>query len=434
MVFEEIQNHVQKYNQKPNSGVLHVALTSRADLFENDFKAASDLIDQIAADTEESPEDWLVDETEKFCQERALHNAVLESIHIMDGKGKDQKQKGAIPQLLTEALSVSFDPNVGHDYLDDSDKRYEFYHKKQKKIPFDLDFFNQITNGGLPDKTLTVILAGTNVGKSLIMCHFAASALSQHKNVLYITLEMSEEKISQRIDANLMDVTLDDLLALPKEIYERKMNAIKSKVKGKLIVKEYPTACASTAHFRNLLNELNLKRQFKPDIVFVDYINLCTSARVKAGHNVNSYTLIKSIAEELRGLAVEYKFPLVSATQTTRAGFGSSDPGLEDTSESFGLPATADLMFAAIANEEMDKLNQIVIKQLKNRDNDVSKNRRFVIGINKAKMKLYDIKPDQQNLVDSGQEPDEPLNRFGDHESPSIHGPGDRYEKFRTLG
>jgi replicative DNA helicase len=321
---------------------------------------------------------------------------------------------------------VSFDPNIGHDYFADADKRYEFYHRKAKKYPFDLDYFNRITGGGLEPKTLSIILAGVNCGKSLMMCHFAAGFLSQHLNVLYITLEMCEERITQRIEANLMDITIDDLNLLPKDMFDKRINTLRNKYKGELIVHEYPTACASVDHFRALLQELAMKKKFRPDVVFVDYINLCQSARVKQGNNVNSYTLIKSIAEELRGLAVEFGFPIVSATQLTRSGFDSSDPGLTDTSESFGLPATADLMFAITTSEELDKLGQIAIKQLKNRDNDVTKNKRFVIGINRSKMKLYDVPENQQNLMDS--EPDEvghrskgaydkfrvdsPLNRF----------------------
>lgn len=381
---------------------IQISLESRDNVFEDDFKESSNLLTELDKDTTDSNIDWLVEITEKFCQEKALHGAILESINILDDKeGKKQtKGKGAIPKILSDALGVSFDPNVGHDYIEDASQRFDFYHRTEKKIPFDLEYFNLITKGGIPPKTLTIILAGTNVGKSLMMCHFASSALSQGYNVLYVTMEMSEERIASRIDANLLDVTMDDLALMPKENYDRKIARLKQSVKGKLIVKEYPTASASSVNFRNLFNELALKKHFIPDIVFIDYLNICCSSRIKQGNNVNSYTYIKAIAEELRGLAVEFKLPIVSATQTTRSGYTSSDPGLEDTSESFGLPATADLMFAAVTGEELEKLNQLMIKQLKNRDNDVTKHKRFIIGIDRSKMRLYDVEESQQNLAD----------------------------------
>ena len=337
------------------------------------------------------------------------------SISILDGKDKTN-DKGAIPKILSDALAISFDTTVGHDYLQDSDERYEFYHRKEERIPFDLDIFNKITKGGLPAKTLNIALAGTGVGKSLFMCHMAAGAMVQGRNVLYITLEMAEEKIAERIDANLLNVTLDDLMELPKDLYDKKVERVKTKTTGKLIIKEYPTASASTIHFRTLLNELNLKKSFIPDIIFVDYLNICCSARIRAGSNINSYTYVKSIAEELRGLAVEYNLPIVSATQTTRSGFTSSDPGLEDTSESFGLPATADLMFALITSEDLEALGQIMVKQLKNRYNDPSYYKRFTVGVDRAKMKLYDIdQSGQMNIIDAGHD-DKPLNTFGNRD------------------
>ncbi|CAB4124306.1 41 helicase [uncultured Caudovirales phage] len=373
-------------------------------MFEEDYKNCFELIDELKADTDTTPSDWLVEQTEKFCQEKALHNAILESIQILDGKSKTDKSKGSIPQILSDALSISFDPNIGHDYIDNAAERYEFYHRKETRIPFDLDFFNRITKGGLPQKTLNIALAGTGVGKSLFMCHMAAGCLTQNLNVLYITMEMSEERIAERIDANLLNVKLDDLANLPKDIYERKISRLKENIKGKLIIKEYPTATASSIHFRNLLNELALKKHFIPHIIFIDYLNICSSARLKHGANVNSYSYIKAIAEELRGLAVEFSVPIVSATQTTRSGFTNTDPGLEDTSESFGLPATADMMFALITSEELESLNQIMVKQLKNRYNDPTLNKKFAIGIDRSKMRLYDIEESAQSgISDSGQ-------------------------------
>lgn len=352
--------------------------------------------------------EWLLDTTEKWCQERAIYNGIMQAVQILDGKD-EKHDKGAIPSILSDALGISFDPNVGHDYLDMADSRYDFYHRIEKRIPFDLTYFNKITNGGLVRKTLNIILAGTGVGKSLAMCHFAAAALQQHFNVLYITMEMAEERIAERIDANLLNLSMDDLKCLSEDMYKKRMENLKGKVKGRLIIKEYPTAAANAGHFRALLQDLKLKRNFKPDLIFIDYLNICASARIKPGANINSYTYVKAIAEELRGLAVEFDVPVVSATQTTRAGFSSTDVGLEDTSESFGLPATADLMFALISSEELDALNQIMVKQLKNRYNDPTLNKRFTVGIDRSKMRLYDLDPAaQQGLADAGQPPTSP--------------------------
>jgi archaellum biogenesis ATPase FlaH len=380
-------------------------------------KDAIQLLNELNQAKEEPTETpWLIDQTEKFCQDKAIYNAIMESVGILDNKSH-KKSKGEIPQLLSDALGVSFDNTVGHDYINDSDARYEAYHKVESRIRFDLDLFNKITKGGLPIKTLNIALAGTGVGKSLFMCHVASGCLSQGHNVLYITMEMAEEKIAERIDANLLNIDLNELHTLSKEDYERKFSALKSKTHGKLIIKEYPTASASVLHFRALLNDLAIKKNFKPDIIFIDYLNICCSARIKPGANVNSYSYIKSIAEELRGLAVENALPIVSATQTTRSGFSSSDPGLEDTSESFGLPATADFMFALVSNEELEALGQILVKQLKNRYGDPNDYKRFVLGIDRAKMRLYDAEPSAQaDIVDAGQE-DKPLNTFGNRES-----------------
>ena len=417
-VFNEITSFTEAYNNTPTVEALSIAIKEKRNLSSDEVQRCEDYLSEIEKNkSAETEVQWLVDKTEKFCQEKAIYNAVLGSISILDGKDKNH-DKGQIPKILSDALAVSFDNSVGHDYLQDSDARYEFYHRKEERIPFDLDYFNRITKGGLPAKTLNIALAGTGVGKSLFMCHVAASCMVQGKNVLYITLEMSEEKIAERIDANLLNVTIDDLMELPKDIYDKKVTRVREKTTGKLIIKEYPTASASTIHFRTLLNELNLKRSFVPDIIFVDYLNICCSARIKPGGNVNTYSYIKSIAEELRGLAVEAEVPIVSATQTTRSGFSNSDPGLEDTSESFGLPATADFMFALISNEELDSLNQILVKQLKNRYSDPSYYKRFVIGIDRSKMKLYDAEPSAQaEIADTGQVDDKPLNSFGNRES-----------------
>ena len=407
IIYGTVSDFVTKYNSLPTKEALSIELQEKK-INEEEFKETMELLDDISKDTQEHTDlGWLLDTTEKFCQDKAIYNAVVESISILDSQKSDQ-DKGVIPEILSDALSVSFDPHVGHDYLDDSDDRFEFYHRVEEKIPFDLDYFNRITKGGLPQKSLNICLAGTGVGKSLFMCHVASSCLSQNQNVLYITLEMAEEKIAERIDANLLDIAVDDLHALSKDMYDKKIENLSKTTKGKLIVKEYPTASANVNHFRALLNELNLKRSFVPDIIFVDYLNICTSSRIRQGANVNSYTYIKSIAEELRGLAVENKIPIVSATQTTRSGYSNTDVGLEDTSESFGLPATADLMFAIISTEQMEELGQIMVKQLKNRYNDPTVNRKFVIGIDRAKMKLFDVsQAAQDTLVDTGQVEDD---------------------------
>ena len=361
-------------------------------------------------DSEKSDPEWIVDTTEKWCKERAIYLALMESIKIAEGND-DKKTPNAIPNILSDALAVSFDNHIGHDYLQDYEERYEFYHKTEDKIPFDLEYFNRITKGGLPNKTLNIALAGTGVGKSLFMCHVASTCLLENKDVLYITLEMAEEKIAERIDSNLLNCDIQNLNQLPKLMFDNKITALSKKTEGKLVIKEYPTASAHCGHFKSLLNELALKKSFRPDIIFIDYLNICASSRYRAGTNVNSYSYIKSIAEELRGLAVEANVPIVSATQTTRSGFASSDIDLTDTSESFGLPATADLMFALISTEELEGLNQIMVKQLKNRYNDPTVNKRFVVGIDRAKMRLYDVEQSaQQNLSDSGQEEIEKVN------------------------
>ena len=417
-IFNEISSFTHTYNSTPTIEAVVLAVKERRNLTADEVERCETTLKEIEQTKgEESKIQWLVDKTEQFCQEKAIYNAVLGSISILDGKDKTH-EKGQIPKILSDALAVSFDSSVGHDYLENSDERYDFYHRKEERIPFDLDFFNRITKGGLPTKTLNIALAGTGVGKSLFMCHCAAGAMSQGRNVLYITMEMSEEKIAERIDANLLNVTIDDLVNLPKDLYDKKIAKLKEKIVGKLIIKEYPTASASTTHFRTLLNELNLKKSFIPDIIFIDYLNICCSSRIKAGANINSYTYVKSIAEELRGLAVEYGVPIVSATQTTRSGFNSSDPGLEDTSESFGLPATADLMFALISSEELEELGQIMVKQLKNRYNDPTMYKRFTLGVDRAKMRLYDVEQSgQDGLADAGIV-DKPINTFGDRERP----------------
>ena len=401
-VFEEIQKFVDKYSDLPNQNALEVELDSRKDLNEDDYKRVLSVVKELQKD-DNVIFDWLVQTTEDFCKDKAVYNAIVDGIAIIDGKDK-KRGVDALPSILTDALAVGFDNRVGHDYLHDTDARYEFYHKVEEKIPFDLDFFNRITKGGLPQKTLNIALAGTGVGKSLFMCHMAANCLNQGRNVLYITLEMAEERIAERIDANLMNISIDDLHELPKQMYDDKIKSIQQRTNGQLIIKEYPTASAHSNHFRGLIKELAIKKSFKPDIIFVDYLNICASSRFKVSGNVNSYMYIKAIAEELRGLAVETNVPIMSATQTTRSGFSNSDVGLEDTSESFGLPATADLMFALISNEELEELNQIAVKQLKNRYNDPTVNKRFVIGIDRAKMKLSDVEDSEQSgLADSNQ-------------------------------
>ena len=406
IIFEEISNFVDKYQKIPTQTSLEIEVGERKDLNETEHKKIVDIIKTL--NPIEVDFDWLVDHTEKFCKDKAIYNAIVDGIKIIDGKDK-KRTPDAIPEILTDALSVSFDNSVGHDYIEDAEARFDYYHRVEERIPFDLDFFNKITKGGLPPKTLNIALAGTGVGKSLFMCHVAANCLSQGKNVLYITLEMAEERIAERIDANLMNVSMEDLQSLAKQMFTDKMSKIIKKTKGKLIVKEYPTATAHSSHFRGLIKELAIKKSFRPDIIFIDYLNICASSRFKGAQNVNSYMYVKAIAEELRGLAVETNVPIMSATQTTRSGFVSTDVGLEDTSESFGLPATADLMFALISTEELEELNQICVKQLKNRYNDPTMNKRFVIGIDRAKMRLYDVEVDaQQDLVNSGQD-DEPV-------------------------
>jgi len=402
IVFEEIFNFVTQYNQLATKEVLCIEVEKRKDINEDSFKQIIHLIECL--DDVPTEFDWLVDTTEKWCRDRAIYLALMESIHIADDK-EGKKNRDSIPTILSDALAVSFDTHVGHDYLLDFEKRYESYHRKEEKIEFDLDYFNKITKGGLPNKTLNIALAGTGVGKSLFMCHVAASVLLQGRNVLYITLEMAEERIAERIDANLLNIPIQQLTELPKSMFESKVNSIAKKTQGTLIIKEYPTASAHSNHFKSLLNELALKKSFKPDIIFIDYLNICASSRFKGGSNINSYTLVKSIAEELRGLAVEANVPIVSATQTTRSGYGSSDVELTDTSESFGLPATADLMFALISTEELEGLGQILVKQLKNRYNDLTIYKRFVVGIDRSKMRLYDVEQDAQNdILDSGKE------------------------------
>ena len=402
VIFEEISSFIRQYNQLPTKRILLIEIDKRNDINEDTHRNICKIFENFSDSVVEH--DWLVNTTEKWCRDRAIYLALMESILIADGK-HTKKTRDAIPSILSDALAVSFDNHVGHDYLQDYEERYENYHKKEQKIEFDLEYFNKITKGGLPNKTLNIALAGTGVGKSLFMCHVASSVLLQGRNVLYITLEMAEEKIAERIDANLLNVNIKDICDLPKSMFETKVNNIAKKTQGTFIIKEYPTASAHSGHFKALLNELALKKSFRPDIIFVDYLNICASSRFRGGNNVNSYTLIKSIAEELRGLAVEFNVPIVSATQTTRSGYGNSDVELTDTSESFGLPATADLMFALISTEELEQLGQIMVKQLKNRYNDPTMNKRFVVGIDRTKMRLYDVDQSAQSeILDNGQE------------------------------
>ncbi len=416
LVFEEIVNYFDKYTKSPTVEALLINLdnvTSQGDAI---VKSSKQLVENIK--TDDTPLDWLIDETEKWCKDRAIYIAVMDSIEVLDEKSK--RSTGEIPDLLKDALSVSFDTHIGHDQLEDADERFEFYNTEEEKMPFDLEYFNKITKGGLPNKTLNICLAGTGVGKSLFMCHMASNCLLMGKNVLYITMEMSEERIAERIDSNVMNVPMKELPDISKKEYDKKIERIKNKTKGKLIIKEYPTAAAHVGHFRHLLQELNIKKDFRPDIIFIDYLNICASHRIRPGSGANSYTLVKSIAEELRGLAVEHDVPMVSATQTTRSGYGSTDIGLEDTSESFGLPATADLMFALITSEELEDLDQLVVKQLKNRYNDPTIFKRFVIGIDRSRMKLYDVEQEaQEELIDSVDVDDTPV--------------FDRSEKFRDF-
>ena len=412
VVYKLISKYVEEYNNTPTREVLQIELKNKEGLSETVYQQSKELVDNLSVDN--SDIQWLVDSTEKFCQEKAVYNAIMASIKILDDKSS--LDKGSIPVLLSDALGVSFDVSIGHDYFDNSDARFEFYHRREEHIPFDLDFFNKITKGGLVRKTLNVALAGTGVGKSLFMCHCAAHNLTQGKNVLYITMEMAEEKIAERIDANLLNVTVDELSILPKDAYDKKINRVKDKTVGKLIIKEYPTASAGSSHFRHLINELRIKRNFIPDIIYIDYLNICASSRIRSGSNVNSYTYVKAIAEELRGLAVEFNLPVVTATQTTRSGYGNSDVELTDTSESFGLPATADLMFALISTEELEDLSQLMVKQLKNRYSDPTIHRRFVIGIDRAKMKLYDCEQAAQDDIMQEDKPVFSRSKFGEQE------------------
>ena len=401
IIFQEISSFIQQYNKLATKEILSIEVEKRSDINDTIFAEIVDIISSFEDEVGEL--DWLIDSTEKWCRDRAIYLALMESIQLADGKD-ESKGRDAIPSILSDALSVSFDNHVGHDYLQDYEKRFESYHRKEDRIPFDLEYFNKITKGGLPNKTLNIALAGTGVGKSLFMCHVASSALIEGKNVLYITLEMAEEKIAERIDANLLNVNIQDITDLPKPMFDTKVEDLAKKTQGTLIIKEYPTASAHSGHFKSLLNELALKKSFRPDIIFVDYLNICASSRYRANGNVNSYSYIKAIAEELRGLAVEANLPIVSATQTTRSGYGSSDVELTDTSESFGLPATADLMFALISTEELEGLNQILVKQLKNRYNDPTVRKRFVVGIDRAKMRLYDCEQTAQaDMVDKGE-------------------------------
>ena len=398
-LFKEAGKFVAKYNKLPNLDAFKIEIDNSDKFNDDQYQAAMEILPNIFA-AETSDEKWLEDTTEKWCQDRAIHNAIMESISIIDGKHKSLT-KNALPDLLSKALAVSFDTNIGHDYIENVNERYEFYHEDEERIPFDIQFFNDITKGGLPNKTLNIALAGTGVGKSLFMCHCAGNVLVQGKNVLYITMEMAEERIAERIDANLLNIPLDQLQNITKDMLTSKVDEIASRTNGKLIIKEYPTGSAHTGHFRALLNELKLKKNFVPDMIFIDYLTICASSRMKGmGGAINSYTYIKAIAEELRGLAVEFDVPIVSATQTTRSGYSSSDPGLEDTSESFGLPATADLMFALVSSEELEALGQIMVKQLKNRYNDPNHKKRFAVGIDRSRMRLFDIDNPQENLID----------------------------------
>jgi len=399
-LLSKITQHADKYNKAPTRQALAIAIEEDRKISEGELPALGEWLKSEYEN--DSDAEWLLDQTEKYCKDKAIYNAIMDSIQVIDGRDKD-RGPDALPDMLSKALQVGFDNNIGHDYIENADKRYEFYHRLEEKMPFDLAMFNEITEGGLANKTLNVALAGTGVGKSLFMCHMAANAISQGKNVLYVTLEMSEERIAERIDANLMNLPIGQLKDLSKQMFEDRIEKINEKIQGRLIVKEYPTASAHAGHFKALLNELTLKRNFIPDIIFIDYLNICSSSRFRAGSSANSYTIIKSIAEELRGLAVEHDVPIVTATQTTRSGYNSSDVELTDTSESFGLPATADLMFALISTEELEKLGQIMVKQLKNRYSDPTRNKRFMIGVDRARMKLFDVEGDpQEGLQDAG--------------------------------
>ena len=399
-IFREIKEYFMKYSASPTSEALLITIDEKDNIDSQLMGDISNLLKIVGDDTEKTPYDWLLDTSEEWCKDRAIYNGVMDSIEIIRD---ESRSKGDIPEILKDALSTSFDSNIGHDFLEDYESRFDFYHTEEEKIPFDLEMMNKITKGGLPNKSLNICMAGTGVGKSLFMCHMASSCLLQGKNVLYVTMEMAEEKIAERIDANLLDISLNDLQDLPKEMYDRKIKRVRDKTKGKLIIKEYPTASAHVGHLRHLLQELSLKKDFVPDMMFIDYLNICASSRVRPGGQVNTYSYVKSIAEEMRGLAVEFDVPIMSATQTNRTGFVSTDIGLEDTSESFGLPATADFMFAVMSTEELQELDQIMIKQLKNRYNDPTYNRRFVLGIDRAKMRLYDCEQSAQDeLIDTG--------------------------------
>lgn len=412
LLYGEIFKFVEKYNNLPTKDAMLIELGQRKDINEEELNHLKDYVNQI--ENTEPDVKWLTETTEKFCKDRAVHNAVLSGIKILDGKDKKQTAE-AIPHILSDALAVSFDKSVGHDYIEDADDRFKWYHTKEKRYQFDLDYMNRITKGGVPSKTLNIALAGTGVGKSLFMCHLASSYLLQGLNVLYITLEMAEERIAERIDANLLDVTMEDLHDMPQQLYEGKITKLREKTQGQLVIKEYPTASAHSGHFKSLMNELALKKSFRPDVIFIDYLNICASSRFKGG-NISSYFYVKAIAEELRGLAVEFNVPIFSATQTTRTGYVSTDIGLEDTSESFGLPATADFMFALISNEELEALGQMKVKQLKNRYNDPSINRAFIIGVDRAKMRLYDVQQKAGEIVDANQvdEKEDAYNKFSD--------------------
>ena len=412
LLYGEVFKFVEKYNNLPTKDAILIELNSRKDINEEELNHLKDYVNSIQ--NTEADEQWLIETTEKFCKDRAVHNAVLSGIKILDKKDTKRTPE-AIPHILSEALAVSFDKSVGHDYIEDADARFKFYHTKEKRYQFDLDYMNRITKGGVPSKTLNIALAGTGVGKSLFMCHVASSYLLQGLNVLYITLEMAEERIAERIDANLLDVSMEDLHDMPKQLYEGKISKLREKTQGQLIIKEYPTASAHSGHFKSLMNELALKKSFRPDVIFIDYLNICASSRFKGG-NISSYFYVKAIAEELRGLAVEFNVPIFSATQTTRTGYVSTDIGLEDTSESFGLPATADFMFALISNEELEALGQMKVKQLKNRYNDPSVNRAFIIGVDRAKMRLYDVQQKAGDIVDANQvdEKEDAYNKFSD--------------------
>ena len=420
VLFEEIAQYMVKYNSRPSTEALGIEVDSRTDLSESEVRSIRETLIEFPEVT--GTDEWMLDSTETWCKKQAIYNALMESVGIANGDSKE-KTEDAIPSILSDALAVSFDSNVGHDYIENASDRFDFYHKKEDKIPFDIDLLNKITKGGLPNKTLNIALAGTGVGKSLFMCHVAAASLMQGKNALYITCEMAEEKIAERIDANLLNVNIQQLADLPRQMFESKVSKLASKTQGSLVIKEYPTASAHSGHFKALLNELQLKKNFKPDIIFIDYLNICASSRIRAGSNANSYTLVKSIAEELRGLAVEFNVPIVSATQTTRSGYGNSDVNITDTSESFGLPATADLMVALISTEELEALGQIMVKQLKNRYNDPTIHKRFVVGIDRAKMRLYDCEQSAQDDIMGGSAEEE-----YEHEEPKSF-----KEKFAKL-